>query len=268
MRGLADGHPRSPIYRGEHHVVTFRWNNGHVKLFRIQFYANALFVNFPYQPDALGIHARCSVGPEGEATIDVTEEGRKTTKKIKYSHPIDGRCHFSQAGQIVTTIRNVGPRLDNGAAHLFSVDIQGAREFEPFEKARRGESYTTFADPVDDPPRQCHIVARWMPLPADDIDVHTNPLEVEVPVPGAYRGVFMACAPLPGSPLDGHLLLLEFFSVVPLEANADSLLLFVGGFGADLGNRDEPSDFLFLQYPIVDIPELESADFVRAMTGA
>lgn len=263
MPSVRSGHPRSPIHRREHHIITFAWKKGHVKLFRVQFTGSSIFVNFPYQPDALGLHARCTVGPGGQATIDVTDEGRKTTKKIKYSHPSDGGCHFSQDGQIVTAIRNQGPRLDDGAAHLFTVDIQGAARFVPFVRPKRGEAYATFADQVDEPPERIHIVGRWMPLDSDEIDRNTNPLEVEVPVSGGYRGVFIACAPPPGSPFDGHVLLLEVHSVAPATQGVDFLLLFMGGFGADLADPTTPSDFLFLQYPTADVEGLESADFVR-----
>lgn len=262
MTRVPPGPPRTPINCREHHVVTLRWQGGHVKLFRLQFHGPALFVNFPYQPDAQGLYARCLVAPGGNATIDVGSEGRTTSRKIKYSHPVDGSCHFSQDAQIVTSIRNAGPRLDDGASHLFSVDILGHRRFAPLERSRRGEAYATFAFPDVEPAEQLHIVGRWMPF-RDDVSRYSNPLEVEVPVPGGYRGVFLACAPPPGSPLDGHLLLLEVYSVDPVVADVEFLLLFIGGFGADLADSSVSSDFLFLQYPVVGIPDVATADFIR-----
>jgi hypothetical protein len=268
MPTLKPGHPRYPIHRREHHVITFRWASGHVKLFRLQFHARQLFVNFPYQPDAIGLHARCQVDAGEQATIDLSEEGRTTKNKIKYSHPIDGNCHFSQDGKIITQIRNVGPRLDDGVTHLFTVDLQGLDRFASFGSAKKGEAYVTFYDAAEDPPKQLHVAARWMPLAAEEIGQHMNPLEIEVPVPGGYRGVFMACAPPSDSPLAGHLLLLEVHSVVPLAVESDFLLLFVGAFGADLVDPSRSSDFLFLQYPTSEGIGMESADIVRELVAA
>jgi hypothetical protein len=82
----------------------------------------------------------------------------------------------------------------------------------------------TFRSHKDAPAQQLNVVGRWMPFAEDEIDCHANPMEVEVPVAGGYRGAFLACAPPASSPLDGHLLLLELFSVRALATDVDFLL--------------------------------------------
>src|SRR5437660_3360569 len=125
-----------PIERRTNHRIAIRWRNGEAKICQVQIEDDGFFVHFPYHPDAPGIAARCVLPPrQAQVTVNLADSGYVTSYRVKYSHHVDGNCHFSQDGKVVTTVRNVGRSLTTTAGHVFTLYVQGLRHYaEPRSK--------------------------------------------------------------------------------------------------------------------------------------
>jgi hypothetical protein len=107
-----------------------------VKLFQVQFAHDGFFVHFPYHPKSPGILLRG--GSPFRTGIDTTELGRVTAHQVKYTHHVDGECHFSQDNKIYTAVRNPGRNLlmpDDGNP-VFIGEFTG---LEFFDETKPGE---------------------------------------------------------------------------------------------------------------------------------
>ena len=101
------------------------------QLFSVTFTRDGIFVNFPYHPDAPGAVCRAPVEPAGAVAVNLDAVTSTTTHRIKYSHHVDGRAHFSQDRKIDTRIVNQARRLDEDIPHMFTMSLQGIGQFAP-----------------------------------------------------------------------------------------------------------------------------------------
>lgn len=253
--------PGPPIVEATRHRIGVQWLNECHDLFQVQFQGSRIFIHFPYQPDAPGILRRVELPPGSTHTFDVTDTAHGTTRKIKYSHPIDGRAHFSQDDQILTTIRNQAVPLDRSVGHLFSIDIAGISLFRKCSnRVTPGTAAIQFAYNGEQAPDPLHCAGFWFKLEEGNPEGMTNPVIVDFES-GPQRGV--AIAPPGNSPLRGWVLVIfprnaaERLAVDPSEFR----LIFVGGFAADLHDTDVSSSFLAMQYPAEDISALRLVDY-------
>src|SRR2546428_10797194 len=94
----------SPVEHQSNYRIAIRWRDVESKVCQIQFGSDGYFVHFPYHPDAPGIAARCIAPPQeagAKVDIDLAATGYVTSHRVKYSHHVDGNCHFSQDGRVV-----------------------------------------------------------------------------------------------------------------------------------------------------------------------
>lgn len=63
------------------------------------------------------------------ASLSLLDGGKVTGHKVKYSHHPDGRVHFSQDGKIRTVIQKKSIPLSEAEGHLFTVQLQGLKDF-------------------------------------------------------------------------------------------------------------------------------------------
>ena len=257
--------PGPAIAEAARHRIGIRWRNECRDLLQVQFHGPRIFIHFPYQPDAPGILNRVEVPPGSTHNINVTDTADGTTRHVKYSHPIDGRAHFSQDGQIVTTIRNQAQPLNRSVGHIFSVDIAGISLFRKCSnKVPPGTSSSQFVFNGKHPPDPLHCAGFWFKLEEGNPEGMTNPVIVDL-ASGRRQGI--AIAPPQNSPLHGRVLVIfprngpEGLAAEPGEFR----LIFVGGFAVDLQDTSASSSYLTMQYPTGDISALRLVDYPRSL---
>jgi len=253
------------IAQTRRHLVGFAWRSGMVKICQVQFHRSGFFIHFPYHPSKDGVIARCDVGRGSEVTVDYSDTGYVVSHRVKYSHPADGRAHFSQDGRIRTVVRNQAKDLSDqsGFVHLFSIDVQGLNQFAELSSAtyysdRYGRCL--FEMNADEPPDAIHIVGRWG---WPDKPVHTLRNPVKLRGPQGDPSEHIALAAPPTSPIAGALMLIDLVPRQPLPDSPDHLLIFSGGFEEGLGDSTVESSFLMMKYPATAM-DLPSADYIRA----
>lgn len=204
--------------------------------------------------------------PPGDShTFITTDTADGTTRRVKYSHPIDGRAHFSQDGQIITTIRNQADRLDQSAGHFFSVDIAGISLFRRCSnKTSKGTSMTAFSFGEGDPPDPLHCAGYWIKLNATNITGITQLVTAEMTDGSKQTGIVVA--PPRSSPMySGFLVIFPRPASDGLAVERGTFrLFFTGGFGANLHDVNSSSSFLAMQYPAGDISELPLVDYLKS----
>ena len=195
-----------------------------------------------------------------QTTVNLADLGYVTSHRVKYTHHVDGNCHFSQDGKVVTTVRNVARPLTTTAGHVFTIYIQGLGHYAEPKAADDAEMFDmgeTAAPPC------LRLVGRWLQqaiLPSVQ-----NPVGMDIPPD--YKGLGIACCPPAGSTFEGFVLLIEAFEMPLLAADPPFVLNFVGGFGPDMPDQSKESSFLALNYPQADPANLPSMDFVAAATS-
>jgi len=133
-----------PIERRANHRIAIRWRDGEAKVCQLQFGDDGFFVHFPYHPDSQGVASRCVLPPQQtQTTVNLAASGYVTSHKVKYSHHVDGNCHFSQDGKVVTTVRNLARPLTSTAGHVFTLHVQGLGTY-PGPKARDDVEVSTW----------------------------------------------------------------------------------------------------------------------------
>jgi hypothetical protein len=254
------------VPRRERHLVWAQWATRTVKLLQVQFLRDGIAVHFAYQPVATGLMARCVLKPTHTETLDLLPVAKSTSHRVKYTQHVDGACHFSRDQKIVTTVRNTGVSLDASRLHLFTLDAEGLSLFEPAPAvwpSRYSHSILRFSGP--DAPARLHVAAGWNVEDAAKVGRLSNPLTVRAPDGSTITA--LGLAPARGSPIDGSLLLLTARPYPRLNDDVPFRLLFTGGFPATIGDADQESSMLVLQYPADEAQDLPSIDY-RSDAGA
>jgi hypothetical protein len=193
-------------------------------------------------------------------TVNLADSGYVTSHRVKYTHHIDGNCHFSQDGKVVTTVRNVARPLTATAGHVFTMYVQGLIHYAEPKAADDAEMFDL--GQAAEPP-SLRLVGRWLQ--------HAIPPGVQNPVgldnPPDYKGLGIACCPPVGAAFDGFVLLIEAFEMPLLAPDPPFLLSFVGGFSPDMLDQAKESSFLALSYPQTDAANMPSMDYVAAATS-
>ncbi len=177
---MTDGLPRRPVPRAARHLILAELHGVLYQLFSITFGKTGIFVHFPYHPDTPGAACRAPADPRGAVAVNLDRVTSTTTQHVKYSHHVDGGCHFSQDGKIVTTIISHARPLNEDIPYMFTIDIQGVERFEPLPKAKTRYRPSRFTlDGYREHPR-LHIVTRWFARPSALVSTLNNP--------GGHRG--------------------------------------------------------------------------------
>ncbi|MGX8784592.1 hypothetical protein ACV3VT_03730 [Legionella pneumophila] len=117
----------------EKFVFSASTKNDRVQLFQIVFRKTdgSIFINFPYQPENSSFLSKITLkaGQLYPNTINVKSGGKVTIHKVKFSHHLDGRSHFSQDKKIYTKIINNAATLTDHNGHLFTMHLGGIAGF-------------------------------------------------------------------------------------------------------------------------------------------
>ncbi|HCU5990698.1 TPA: hypothetical protein ACK8SK_000405 [Legionella pneumophila] len=127
----------------EKFIISASCGQDRFQLFQLQFYKKdgSIFLHFPYQSDNSSFLNKISLkaGLSYPHNINIKSGGKVTAHKIKFSHHIDGRSHFSQDDKINTEVINYAARLTSHNGHLFTLHMGG---INTFNKIHLGEDNT------------------------------------------------------------------------------------------------------------------------------
>jgi len=197
----------------------------------------SIYVQFPYFPTQAGTvgAVEFDVSAEGTSTISLASYGQVTSHLVKYSHPPDGRAHFSQDGRIVSAVRRQSIPLSE-VGHLFEVhayDPSAFRELKPGEE-KKGRLYAPFVF-VDGLPSGLTVAAEWRTRAEVHQVLAGAPLPVGpvVVLPRRWdRQPFQAMllGQPPGFPLQEHFLTLNVGATRALPSVRGPIMIFMGGW--------------------------------------
>jgi hypothetical protein len=224
----------------------------------------SLIVSFPYGKHSSGL---LSIGniPAGQATSQVSLEpqGKCTSHKVKYTHHLDGRAHFSQDGKILTAVSRQSVPLNSAEGHIFTVQAAGLHEFQPATRpkdlarptAGRANLSFEFGSQL---PQAIKIVGRLYRARTLEARIVGRAPSVVGPIlPVNASGSPAFCVGNPSAVLADMILLL---TCEIMQQKPWSGLIFYGGFDPreHFDDVSQSANFLALSYPIENFEELTS----------
>ena len=269
-----------PSFKSEKITVAVATDAHRCKLFQVGFQRRdgSLFISFPYYRDAHGLlcHATLQAGKQYPGQLDLTEGGKFTSHKVKYSHHPDGNVLFSQDGKIYSEVRKKSVPLDAASGHLFTVQVQGLADYDRVAPDEKQPSATARRTRINflfqgNPPEAVKFVGHYYQesqLASMIVANGTEPwISLMRPDKSQVLGAIIQ-NPYLGNQEASYLLL--FCEAIPrLDAENDSALIFLGGFDDPKTalNHNKDTSFLALSYPTSSydslISKLGSVDYAR-----
>jgi hypothetical protein len=227
----------------------------------------AIYAQFTYFSGKRGVvlKARCPIDEHGKSRIEFSDRGLVSSALVKYSHPPDGRAHFSQDGQVETKVWADAMPLNGPQGHLFEIHAYDLTAFEPLwaGKERKSRVYLPFA--TVDSPRAALVVVEWRRK--DGLEEFAKsrgkvlgPID-EVPrLRDGQMFTGALWAPPAECPLQDHVLLVAVHIIDYKDVIKDPMLLLLGGWTHPPQSlrAGTTAEFLAFKYPVAD-----DAEFAR-----
>lgn len=239
-------------------------NNGKTnKIFQVGFHSGKesknthLFINFPYFQHPKGILSLITLQPNDTTpgNVSLIPGGKLTTHLVKYSHPIDGKAHFSADGKIYTSLKTHSKRLDTSIGHLFTIQTQGLDSFELLKIKRLTLNATDLDFKIEnETPEAYKFVGRW--FKSTELKGTINKNVPKAPIfrfRGENRTGFIISGP-EKTPVSDFVLLLTCEPIPLLEKSKPAVFSFIGGF--EYKPISEAEHFLSCIYPADDFDNL------------
>lgn len=246
------------VLRAERFVITAGTEQERYKLLQILFREKegGIYVDFPYFEYSQGLlgHYKIAASPDGTSTISLLQGGKTTSQRVKYSYHTDGEAHFSQDAKIRTEVRKKSVPLRQVEGHLFTVHLQGVRNFKPSgHRSNNGKRFTFNLDLEDPFSGGIKVVGSWY---AREKAARNNPGGKII---GPYvlwsrpdgplsRGVLLA--PPLNTPMGDYILALTCDPMPLFSTQQAPLLLAIGGFdeGPVASDPNHDTSILALYY--------------------
>jgi len=254
-------------FQAERFVFTVQVENQRYKIFQVFFGKSdgSLYVTFPYFDIDEGIVSIGTIPAMLKtAEINLELQGKVTSKKVKYAHHPDGEVHFSQTGQVSTSIRRKSLPLETAEGHLFSLQVQGLSHFEadPTQQDHLPKMKRTVLDFNfgNKKPEAIKIVARWYKAASliSRSSGHFFGPKVQGQTPdGRITSAFLIGTPK-GWPMEHYALLVSCEAIDKLTKENEAALVFTGGFdtSSKFGDIAQAASFLCVMYPTTNYEEL------------
>lgn len=231
------------------------------KLLNIRFHTDRndnlqIFVQ-PYLKRSTGLLSFCVQKP-GQNTLSLLPGGYVTSHTVKYSHPVDGKAHFSSSSKIFTVIRNQARRLDDlDGSQLFSITIHDYDAFKSTsnEKVNSNENVYLETNEVDDP-KILRIAGWWYHSSMVKVNKKELGPSFVYEKEGIPRWAIMIAPFFEDSkhPLSQYFLLLDFkFEDAPVDPSNYTIM---AGFDPKR-TQEKKFKFLVCTYPSANHTELE-----------
>jgi hypothetical protein len=265
-------------FQAERFVFTAQVENKRYKIFQIVFGKSdgSLYVTFPYFDIEEGILSIGTIPAQFPTSqVNLESSGKVTSKQVKYAHHPDGEVHFSQTGQVSTSIRRKSLPLSKADGHLFSIYAQGFSHFEIDStqdnlspKMKRTVLNFNFGQ---EKPESIKMVARWYQAQSLIGRAQGNffgpTVQGQTPN-GRLTSTFLIGAPK-GCPMEKYVLLVSCEAIARLDKDNEAVLNFIGGFDAPAKFNDitQAASFLCVTYPVANYEDLVhrigSIDIIR-----
>lgn len=269
-----------PAFVSERFVVAIETPDDRRKVFQVLFGKKdgSLFVSFPYYKDAAGFLTLATLKAKTEypTSISLLDGGKVTGHKVKYVHHPDGEVHFSQDRKILTTVRKASVPLSTAEGHIFTIQLQGLKDFERLRPNEINPVLTNKKTILNfrfegTSPEAVKFVGHWYRKSAlieRSVSFGTTPQFI-VEKPDRSKAVGMLISD-PFLHSNDHYYLLIICEAVPmLDRTNYSALAFMGGFDPKeiVFGHDRDTKFLTLSYPASDTYEtlkkqLGSVDYI------
>lgn len=241
------------------------------KVLQVQFEpGGGFYVHLPYFRYTQGVLGRYALhAAPGEAgQIRLTDGGMTTTKRVKYTHHVDGEAHFSQDGKVKRLVRMKSAPLGQSVGHLITAQLRGydlfahmtTKDEKPATQQRRVLRFDLGEEPV----APTKLTLWW--YHASSLAPFQSPLShsmkadaIALETGDGERFVGLLLAPPLGDTAEDFRLVVGCKLMPELQSEGPFLLL-TGGFGEsdDGSDRAGPLNFLALRYAeTADFDELE-----------
>lgn len=137
-------HKRINAYSAERYVISYRDDSVNTKIFQIAFSKSdgSIFVTLPYYKHGHGRLGQVTLSPAltypGKLTVG--SNFPVTSHYVKYTHHPSGRAHFSLSGKVRTEVGKRSVPLKEASGHLFTLMVQGFREFDHVKPTEKGSN--------------------------------------------------------------------------------------------------------------------------------
>jgi hypothetical protein len=250
-------------FSSEKLVITVETPSTRRKIFQILFGKKdgSLFLSFPYYKHSDGFLTLATMrkGQQYPTSLSLVDGGKVTSHKVKYSHHLDGRTHFSQDKKIYTRVIKQSATFDEVDGHIFTVQFQGLKDFEGLAPDEYRSVIT---------PKKTILNFNFKHKEPQAIKIlgHCYRHSRLVPMLEGYNGEPWLRIVKPDGSIslgfiirnsyyksDNPLYIILYFEDIPtIDASNNSLLTLLAGFDADRISRDSNRDtqFLIMAYPI------------------
>jgi hypothetical protein len=256
------------------YVISIQEFDNIYKTFQIIFdKKGSIFINFPYYLQRRGSIGLVTIPGNSKfpITLNLGPTVKVTSNLVKYSHHPDGNAHFSQSGKIFTTIRKKSVPLKNLNGHLFTLLIQGFKDFEKYDPKKDGNKSALKRKNVilklnGQEPESIKIVGRLftrqyfqslLNKPQED-PRFLHPKGEPVIRHRIQKNVYQYCGwilcPPQNEGYEDYILIISYKEVPKMNKDSYSGLTFVGGFDSKVITRNHSLDTTFLSF-IYPIPE-------------
>ena len=233
-------------------------------MFQLMFLKNgSLVVSFPYFYEAACQLAIGTIPPAPmPQKISLNERLWGSSHKVKYTHHVDGRAHFSQDGKIQTIVKRESVPLGAAVGHLFTVQLQGLSAFKALPADQHHPPRPSRANAVFQLTGRKSDSVKFLGQIYQRDHFIRSLVNVKSPVgprlmlagPDGRRhmGVMMAAAEFPE-----RLLIVTAEAISALNQDGPTIT-FIGGFDSPdvVFDHSRPSDFLFMASPAGDIERI------------
>ena len=274
-------------YQSERHIICIQEFETVYKIFQIIFNKESIYIDFPYYLKNSGILSVVTFPGNIKlpTNLSLISESATTTNLVKYSHHPDGESHFSKDGKILTRIRKKSVPLNDLNGHLFSIHVQGIKDFKQY--VHNNEDNQQFPNNEDKktPLKKKHIILQLEGPEPDSIKIvgrlftkqyflsllnkpHDNPLFIQrskkpVVLHRVQKKVYQICGWVICPPLNGdygnYVLVISYSKIQKLCNDSYSKLVFIGGFDNKKITRDHSRNTKFLSfiYPFDNVEKIK-----------
>ena len=270
------------VFKSAHRfIIIYEVGGIAFKLFQIMFSKKdgSLHVNFPYYKHQTGLVTLVRFVGEPDS-VNLGKGGKVTSHRVKYSHHVDGRAHFSQDGRVRSSMRKMAVPLKNLKGQVFTIQLQGLDDFAKWDqKIKSGPNAPTYVrlDGGPERPPALKFIGWWHPMSEivpPEPTATVGPIvtyQINDKLHGARLATGVLLVPLPESPNQGAALVLTCEMRPQITESGPSILSFMGGFDAPeiVNDLSQETSFLSLIYPVPEDKYLNlserigSIDFVR-----
>jgi hypothetical protein len=226
----------------------------------------SVFAQFGYFGTSSGVAGEYHTRPGAkDQVVHLGAVGLVASTPIKYSHPPDGRSHFSQDGKVVSAVRRQSFRLDGPEGHLFELHAYGVNSFKELqpgqERSKRLYLPWVFADSM---PPGVTLGVEWRRKSAIRSEVtveNQGPLlMLRRRVDGMPFKAMLLGQPR-GFPLQDHLLVVNVGAAKPASGVDRPTMIFFGGWDEHERSRSpvEGGGYLTFVYPAGNVDDLLAA---------